>query len=108
MNAQRIVQDAHYMLARTFDRIRIAQESPLARWVIEFVLSARPEHRSSKRLFLSSPFYREGTRQMIARLAEEGWVVRKQSVDDGRKLEVWPSSKLLDVLESAAESQEQK
>ena len=102
MKAQRIVQEAHYMLARTFDRIRIAQESPLARWVIEWALSARPEHRSSKRLFLSSPFYREGTRQMIARLAEDGWLVRKQSAEDGRKMEVWPSSKLLEILEGAA------
>jgi hypothetical protein len=102
MNAQRLVQDAHYMLARTFDRIRIAQESPLARWVIEFVLSARPEHRSSKRLFLSSPFYKEGTRQMIVRLAQDGWLVRKQSAEDGRKMEVWPSSKLLEILEGAA------
>jgi hypothetical protein len=102
VKAQRIVQEAHYMLARTFDRIRIAQESPLARWVIEWALSARPEHRSSKRLFLSSPFYREGTRQMIARLAEDGWLVRKQSAEDGRKMEVWPSSKLLEILEGAA------
>ena len=102
MNAQRVVQDAHYMLAKTFDRIRIAQDSPLARWVIEWALSARPEHRSSKRLYLSSPFHKEGARRMVVQLAQEGWLVRKQSAEDGRKLEVWPSSKLLKVLEGAA------
>ena len=102
MNAQRVVQDAHYMLEKTYDRIGLARQSPLARWVIEWVLSAKPEHRSSKRLALSSPFYKEGTRQMIVRLAQDGWLVRKQSAEDGRKMEVWPSSKLLEILEGAA------
>lgn len=102
MNAQRVVQDAHYMLDRTYDRIGLARESPLARWVIEWVLSAKPEHRSSKRLALSSPFYKEGTRQAIVRLAQDGWLIRKQSAEDGRKMEIWPSSKLLKVLEGAA------
>jgi len=102
MNAQRVVQDAHYMLDRTYDRIGFAQESPLARWVIEWVLSAKPEHRSSKRLSLSSPFNKEGTRLMIVRLAQAGWLVRKQSKEDGRRTEIWPSSKLLEILEGAA------
>jgi hypothetical protein len=39
---------------------------------------------------------------MIVRLAQDGWLVRKQSAEDGRKMEVWPSSKLLEILEGAA------